>query len=188
VAARDIGCLVGACLVVLGLASSPLAAAGPDAGDQRAWRSLAEDRVHDPAAPGTALLQEPEVALRALPGIVAGNQVDWVAALREGHIEPRTNIYPETKINVLDLDVLMKRTANLPVVLFPHRAHTEWLDCTNCHEKIFRSEIGKTPVNMFRILQGEYCGQCHGAVSFPLTQCLRCHSVPRSKLEELEKR
>ena len=39
----------------------------------------------------------------------------------------------------------------------------------------------------FKILQGEYCGQCHGAVAFPLTQCLRCHSVSRRRLRELER-
>ena len=74
----------------------------------------------------------------------------------------------------------MERTAGMPMVLFPHRAHTEWLDCENCHDKIFKAKQGANPVNMFAILQGEYCGQCHGAVSFPLTQCYRCHSVPRA--------
>ena len=47
--------------------------------------------------------------------------------------------------------------------------HTEWLDCTNCHDKLFLPKAGATPVNMFAVLQGEYCGRCHGAVSFPLT-------------------
>jgi hypothetical protein len=32
---------------------------------------------------------------------------------------------------------------------------------------------------MNQILHGEQCGLCHGAVSFPLTECNRCHSVSR---------
>ncbi len=126
-------------------------------------------------------MQEPAEALSVLSPAQEGNFVNWVAALRSGEISPRTNVYPETKIRVLDLDVLMVDTAAMPVVLFPHRPHTEWLDCSNCHDKIFVAKSGANPVNMFRILQGEFCGQCHGAVSFPLTQCQRCHSVPREQ-------
>ncbi len=153
--------------------SSPASSAPP-------WQRLENDGLHDPSNPALNLLQQPAEALSELPPAKDGNQVDWVAALREEVITPRTNIYPETKIKVLDLDILMERTAGMPMVLFPHRAHTEWLDCENCHDKIFKAKQGANPVNMFAILQGEYCGQCHGAVSFPLTQCYRCHSVPRA--------
>jgi len=144
------------------------------------WKPLAYDGLHDPLNPSLSLLQEPREALSALPPAMEGNKVDWVAALREGYINPRTNIYPETKIRVIDLDILMEDTAGMPMVLFPHRAHTEWLDCENCHDKIFLPKKNANPVNMYEILQGNYCGQCHGAVSFPLTQCQRCHSVPRN--------
>lgn len=145
------------------------------------WALLAHDNLHDPRNPSLALMQEPAEALSVLSPAQEGNFVNWVAALRSGEISPRTNVYPETKIRVLDLDVLMVDTAAMPVVLFPHRPHTEWLDCSNCHDKIFVAKSGANPVNMFRILQGEFCGQCHGAVSFPLTQCQRCHSVPREQ-------
>jgi c(7)-type cytochrome triheme protein len=67
----------------------------------------------------------------------------------------------------------------MPVVLFPHKRHTEWLDCSNCHDKLFKEEIGASHISMFQILAGEQCGVCHGAVSFPLTECNRCHSVLR---------
>jgi c(7)-type cytochrome triheme protein len=145
------------------------------------WRPLEKDGLHDPSNRALSLLQQPEEALSTLPPAVEGNNVDWVAALRMGYIEPRTNIYPETKIQILDKDVIMDDTAGMPLVKFPHKAHTEWLDCANCHDKIFKAKAGANPVNMLTILQGEFCGQCHGAVSFPLTQCQRCHSVPRSK-------
>ena len=141
---------------------------------------LTKDGVHDPANPGIKLLQEPGEALSTLPPDAVGNRVRWVDALSRGLIAPRTNILPDTKINVLDQDVIMPRTGEMPMVRFPHRQHTEWLDCSNCHEKLFKSKAGATTaVNMFQILQGEYCGVCHGAVAFPLTECNRCHSVLR---------
>lgn len=143
------------------------------------WKPLARDGIHDPESPAVDILQEPAEALSELPGDTTGNRVRWVEALEEGFIEPRTNILPDTEIKVLDEDVLMEDTAEMPIVRFPHKPHTEWLACDNCHERLFRSKKGETPVNMFAILQGEYCGRCHGAVAFPLTECNRCHSVPR---------
>ena len=147
------------------------------------WKLLAEDRLHDPASPAIGILQEPGEALSLMPPDRVGNQVNWVRALREGYIEPRAKVLEQTTVKVLDSEVLMMDTGEMPLVLFPHRPHTEWLDCSNCHEGIFKSKAGATPVNMFQILQGRYCGRCHGAVSFPLTECRRCHSVLRSKLK-----
>lgn len=141
---------------------------------------LAKDGLHDPANPAIKLLQEPREALRSLPADVVGNNVRWVEALERGLITPRASILPGTSVRVLDEDVIMPRTGELPMVRFPHRQHTELLDCDNCHEKMFKSKAGATKsVNMFQILQGEYCGVCHGAVAFPLTECKRCHSVVR---------
>jgi c(7)-type cytochrome triheme protein len=147
------------------------------------WKRLAEDRIHDPASPAIGVLQEPGEALSILPSDVVGNKVRWVPALREGYIAPRAKMLEDTEVNILDSNVLMMDTGEMPVVLFPHEPHTEWLDCSNCHEAIFKSKVGATPVNMFQILQGRYCGRCHGAVAFPLTECNRCHSVPRSKVK-----
>ena len=141
---------------------------------------LAKDGVHDTTNPGIKLLQEPREALAKMPRDDIGNGVRWVKALQEGHINPRTNILPDTPIRVLNLDILMSRTAEAPMVLFPHKQHTEWLDCSNCHEALFKYKAGTTKgLNMFAILQGEFCGRCHGAVAFPLTECKRCHSVLR---------
>lgn len=161
--------------------SDPLACEGPAkyyvAPDGRKWLRLRCDGLHAPTNPAIEFLQEPGEALSQLPdGGPAGNQVDWVRALREGYINPRTNIYPETKIRVLDLDIVFTQTADRPAVVFPHRPHTEWLDCKNCHPEFFIARRGANDFGMFDILQGEYCGRCHGAVSFPLTECSRCHS------------
>ncbi len=143
-----------------------------------AWLPLAQDGLHDPAAPAISLLQQPAEALSLLPPDSAGNQVRWAVALRDGIINPRTNLFEETAVRVLDLDIVMPDTGAMAMVRFPHSVHTAWLDCSNCHDKLFAMKTGQTPVNMFAILQGEYCGRCHGAVAFPLTECDRCHSVP----------
>lgn len=144
------------------------------------WAPLAQDGIHDPLSPAVKIKQQPAEALSHLapdPGV--GNQVRWVKALDEGQIKPRTNIYPETKVNVLDLDIILDRNGSMPMVRFPHRLHTLWLDCSNCHEHIFKLVTGTSGISMLKILEGQQCGLCHGAVAFPLTECVRCHSVPQ---------
>ncbi len=147
---------------------------------KQTWKLLKDDGLHDPENPAITLLQEPGEALLQLPPDNTGNMVSWVAALRENYITPRSNIYPDTKVEVLDMDIILENTGEMPMVRFPHKPHTEWLDCSNCHDAIFKKKVGANPINMFDILNGRYCGRCHGAVSFPLTECLRCHSVPRN--------
>jgi len=143
------------------------------------WPTLAEDGIHDPASPALKLLQQPREALSKLPPDPggAGNQVRWVEALERGLIAPRTNIHPETRVRILDQDLILNKRGSLPLVRFPHRQHTAWLDCSMCHEQLFKSKAGANRFSMMQILQGEQCGVCHGAVAFPLTECGRCHSV-----------
>ena len=158
-----------ATLLVL-LAAGPVRASGD-------WLRLAADGIHDPTNPAIKVLQEPAEAFATLPPDAVGNQVSWVEALEEGLIEPRASIDPGTEVRLLDLDIVMKGTGDAAWVLFPHQPHTEWLDCSNCHDQIFASKAGGTPMTMLAILEGRYCGRCHGAVSFPLTECGRCHNV-----------
>jgi len=168
---RGVVLLLGAALI----ATSLLAVAQRE----RTWKSLAEDDLHDPDLPAIELLQQPKEALSLLPADAVGNKVQWVEALSDHYISPRTNLYPSTEIRVLDMDIILERTGEMPMVRFPHKAHTEWLDCNNCHDRIFKAEVGANEINMMQILMGNQCGQCHGAVSFPLTECNRCHSVSR---------
>ena len=157
-----------------------LAASAAEAPPGPRWNPIARDGVHDPRSPAVGQLQEPREALSVLPPDIVGNQVRWVEALDRGRINPRTSLKPETEVRVLDADIIMSRYGSLRAVRFPHRAHTLWLDCSNCHEKIFVSKAGANPITMLRILSGEFCGQCHGAVAFPLTECGRCHSVSKN--------
>lgn len=143
------------------------------------------DKLHDPTGPGAKQLQNPAEALFYLPAAFSGNMVRWVEAIEEGYIEPRPSILDSNyEMQVLDLDVIRTRTADMPMVLFPHRKHTEWLECGNCHEWLFKSKRGATRFGMFDVLNGEYCGRCHGAVAFPLVECFYCHSVRREQLKK----
>ena len=141
------------------------------------WQSLKNDGLHDPGNPAIEVLQEPAEALGVLQSDAAGNKVDWVRSLEFGFIEPRPSLGDDREPEVLETTVLMKNTSPLPYVLFPHKPHTQWMSCEACHESIFVSEIDANPINMGKILAGEYCGLCHGAVSFPLTECNRCHNT-----------
>ncbi len=163
--------LVRALVLVAGLSAGPA-----DAGE---WLPLARDGLHDPRGPGTKLLQQPADALSRLAPDHAGNQVRWVRALEEGQIAPREKLNPARKIEKLDQDIILDLKGGMPAVRFPHRQHTEWLDCSNCHDGLFKMRTGESGISMFRILQGEQCGVCHGAVAFPLTECMRCHSIPK---------
>ncbi|MDH5572177.1 MAG: hypothetical protein OEY89_10450 [Gammaproteobacteria bacterium] len=147
--------------------------------NKSSWKKLAKDNIHDPENPAINLLQEPGDALSVLPHDTSGNLVNWVKALEDNVITPRSNILETTKVRIRDDVILMEDTGEVPMVSFSHKAHSLWLDCDNCHEKYFISKTGANPINMFKILSGNYCGRCHGTVAFPLTECNRCHSVPR---------
>jgi len=133
----------------------------------------------DPDGPGNAHLQSADEALRGLPRDADG-RVDWVRALRDGHITPRADVRGEHDRTVLDKDVLLKNTRAMPWVRFPHRAHTEWLDCSNCHPDPFPAGQAPFTTRMESIFRGQACGKCHDRVAFVTHRnCYRCHSVPQ---------
>jgi len=146
------------------------------------WAPLAKDGIHDPRNPGLGQLQQPSEALAPLPRDSAGNLVRWVDALDSGAINPRTNLLPETKARILDSELIIAKFGSMAAVKFPHRQHTLWLDCSNCHNGLFIDKAGANKFSMTAILNGEQCGVCHGAVAFPLTECNRCHSVSNASL------
>lgn len=120
--------------------------------------------------------------VKDLPKDHFGNMVDWAAALREGKIKPIYSLDGKTVAAPLNTDVVIPTVKFKPAppdVLYPHKAHTEVLDCSSCHTGIFQQKKGGNPeMNMMKIISGQYCGVCHGSVSFPLADCFRCHSQP----------
>ena len=149
----------------------------------------------------------PEV-LPLLPKDAAGG-VDWVRALKEGAVAPRPQLPaaapPQAPFTLDTLASLLNASGDTPLLLdlkasleqdvklvpkdapffevrFPHSSHLLWLNCSSCHPWI----LGKRGVGMKTIFEGDYCGKCHGKVSFlPETGCSRCHVNLRYPQEEL---
>ncbi len=137
----------------------------------------AEDGIHDPASPGTALLQAPLLSFQLLPRANLGNYVNWVAALGRKQIQPRWDVRdPAAEATVMDLTIVREVKGSMPDVVFPHKQHTEWLDCSNCHPAIFTPQKGANQISMAAIMLGEKCGVCHGKVAFPISECRLCHA------------
>ena len=136
-----------------------------------------EDGIHDPTLDGTHSLQPPREAFAGWPGLNAGNRVDWVKALAQKKIAPRwdrENAAAEPV--VFDLNIVREVKGSMPDVVYPHKQHTEWLDCSNCHPAIFKPQKGANQISMAGILLGQACGACHGKVAFPVSECRICHS------------
>jgi c(7)-type cytochrome triheme protein len=141
-----------------------------------------DDGVHDTANEPTFSLQPPKVAYEGLPTTEFGNHIDWVKALNDGLLNPRYDrVDPTVEPFVMDLDIVRPVKASVPDVVFPHKPHTQWLHCSNCHPKIFIPQRGANQISMSAIILGQKCGVCHGKVSFPPTtkSCKKCHSKPK---------
>ena len=136
-----------------------------------------EDGIHDPSNDGTQSLQPPLAAFAQLTKSNSGNRVDWVASLNSNAISPRFDRNdPAVKAMVMDLNIVREVKGSMPDVVYPHKQHTEWLDCSNCHPAIFIPQKGANQISMAAILLGQKCGVCHGKVAFPISECRKCHS------------
>jgi c(7)-type cytochrome triheme protein len=147
-------------------------------------RALAGDEVHDQENAETRQLQQIDQAIPRWLRDKTGRP-DWVRLLDGGFINPRDSLRGDKGpgMSVLEMDVVMKNTKQMPWVRFPHRAHTQWLECSNCHDAIFVARAGGNRMDMNRIFRGEYCGACHGRVAFsPMVACERCHSIPQGNV------
>ncbi len=107
--------------------------------------------------------------------------IDWMAIVNKGIIKPRGSLKPGTPdLPPFDMNVLITSKGDfVNDVMFPHKAHTYCLKCENCHTGIFIMAKGKNRMTMQGIVEGKWCGRCHGKVAFPLTDCNRCHQTPK---------
>jgi c(7)-type cytochrome triheme protein len=143
----------------------------------RVNRPALDSGIHDPTNDMTLELQPPAAAFSTLPKSNAGNHVDWVKALDSKAITPRWDrADPAAAAIVMDLNIVREVKGSMPDVVYPHKQHTEWLDCSNCHPKIFVPQKGANQISMASILLGQQCGVCHGKVAFPVSECRLCHS------------
>jgi len=122
-----------------------------------------------------------EMAVAGLPKTDYGDKVNWVEAIATGAIKPKNTLETEP-VKTMPLPAHLERplrwSANVPgvVVSFPHKAHTVWLDCANCHPGLFEiKNMGTVAFDKEKNLYGMYCGTCHMTVAFPMNGCSRCH-------------
>lgn len=128
--------------------------------------------------PAIEKLADWQAVLAALPKATypkARNVVDWNAALDQGIIQPLSSLGKgELPLEPLESEVRLKGKEG---VVFRHVFHTRWLACESCHDAIFPREAGKTEMTMDELLDGKYCGVCHGRgnVAFDMKVCVACH-------------
>lgn len=120
----------------------------------------------------------PEKYFSKLSPDLYGNGVNWVSSIIDGKICPKGSLDGKQKMFVLDMDVEFEIPSELgiPNVIFPHKNHTMWLHCSNCHPRVFIMKKGANPITMEKVFEGRYCGVCHERVAFPFEDCFRCHS------------
>lgn len=108
--------------------------------------------------------------------------IDWAKIVRENLIKPRFSLNPDDEeMPPLKLDILIEAKGDfVDNVIYPHEMHTWWLKCEICHPKIFIPAKGQNNMTMVGIVQGNWCGRCHSKIAFPLTDCKRCHTSPKS--------
>jgi c(7)-type cytochrome triheme protein len=157
------------------------ASAGAGASEAHAARRTIEaSDFYDRSNPDYPTLQRHDDAMRNMPKDNVGFP-DWMRALLQQAITPRSGLSGKEKMDVLDLDVIMRNTKEMPNVLFPHRSHTLWLACSNCHPAPFLPLAGGNQIRMADIFRGQFCGMCHDRVAFvTFYSCNRCHSVPQA--------
>ncbi len=145
-------------------------------------RPAVESGIHDPTNDMTLQLQPPSTAFVDMPKSMAGNHVDWVKSLDSKVIKPRwARNDPAAAAVVMDLNIVREVKGSMPDVVYPHKQHTEWLDCSNCHPAIFIPQKGANQISMASILLGQKCGVCHGKVAFPVSECRLCHSKKKAE-------
>jgi c(7)-type cytochrome triheme protein len=114
-----------------------------------------------------------------LPEARYGNRIDWDAALADGTIKPahQLSIEPTSEDGFSNTLLLEAEWTGVSGAIVPHGRHAKWLDCNDCHPYIFNIKKKFTAgLQMTNIIQGQFCGICHGKVAFPLTDCVRCHT------------
>src|SRR6185369_14050441 len=85
-----------------------------------------QNKFYDPENPDYQKLQKANESLVGFPLDKKG-YVDWMGAIRSGFITPRADLKGSNKMEVLELDVILKNTKDMPYVKFPHKSHTLWL-------------------------------------------------------------
>ncbi len=108
--------------------------------------------------------------------------IDWLKLKKMGVFKPIHSLQEDFNHEVRDNKILFKSKGKLKNVLFDHKVHSSWINCTSCHPEVFRKTL-TNDVKMVRMAKGRFCGYCHGRVSFTFADCNRCHSQEKGTNE-----
>ena len=102
--------------------------------------------------------------------------IDWLELKRLNVFTPIVSLNKDYKDETRDNRILFKSKSDyVNNVLFDHKVHSDWIQCSSCHPANFKAELGGNDIKMMDMHKGRYCGYCHGKVSFTFADCKRCH-------------
>ena len=125
-------------------------------------------------------------AFEVLPKDHAGFP-NWNKAVTDGIIRPKGSLTGEVDEHESFFENMMvfrTKIPQIPDVIFPHGMHTYWVGCDSCHPKPFKEKRGANNFTMGSIIEGKFCGKCHGKVAFPpqsFKNCSRCHILQKTR-------
>ncbi len=109
--------------------------------------------------------------------------IDWLQLKRLEIFKPINSLdgkyVPEVRAN----QIYFKAKSKVKDVLFDHEVHSSWVKCSSCHPEVFKETLTNN-VKMVSMSKGQFCGHCHGKVSFTFADCLRCHSQEKDTRKE----
>jgi c(7)-type cytochrome triheme protein len=111
--------------------------------------------------------------------------IDWLELKKWGVLNPVASLDKDFTEEIRDNFILFESTSEfVQNVVFGHRVHSTWIKCSTCHPAVFKDELGGNDVKMLEISRGNFCGHCHGKVSFTFADCLRCHNQAKGEAPE----
>ncbi len=103
--------------------------------------------------------------------------IDWLKMKRDKVFVPLVSLDKNFKERTRDNKILfVSKSDFVDNVLFSHKVHSDWIDCSTCHPAFFVDKLGGNDIRMRDMSRGRFCGHCHGRVSFKFADCKRCHS------------
>ena len=103
--------------------------------------------------------------------------INWMELKNNNVFKPIASLDKDYKEEIRDNLILFKSKSDyVENVLFDHKTHSDWIKCSTCHPAIFSDSLGGTDIKMTEFSKGNYCGRCHGHVSFSFSDCVRCHN------------
>jgi len=115
--------------------------------------------------------------------------IDWMKLKENDVFTPVVSLDKDFTEETRDNKILFaSQSGFVSDVIFDHKVHSDWINCSTCHPVLFKDELGGNKMKMTDMSKGLYCGHCHGKVSFTFADCLRCHKKTTGKLSKDESR